>query len=169
MCMPIIAYSGAHGTGKTTATYRAAYELKMNNPSMEVGYIAETARMCPFPLMGENSTTSKNGQIWVFAEQIRREQEAIRHYDLVVSDRTVCDSLAYAVLAFGEEDPVVRGMFEYVRGYLSEFKYQEVRFLTTTRNPFCVQDGFRATSGREEIEKILLDLYDRLSIPLVML
>lgn len=41
----IIAYSGAHGTGKTTFAYYTATSLKINNPGLRVKLMPPIARL----------------------------------------------------------------------------------------------------------------------------
>ncbi len=59
----IIAFSGTHGTGKTTSVFKLAYELKMENPTLKIGVLQETARTCPHPI---NKDTTPQAQSWIF-------------------------------------------------------------------------------------------------------
>lgn len=94
----IIAFSGAHGTGKTTAAYQMAADLKRTTCG-EVGLILEVARQCPFPVLTKHRGTTFKAQFWVFTEQIRRELEYSARYDCVVADRTIVDAIAYTSMA----------------------------------------------------------------------
>ena len=71
----IIAFSGAHGTGKTTAVYDLAAKLKKNG--VNVGIITETARECPFPVMSSGChVPPEYSQLWIFNRQMQAEIEA---------------------------------------------------------------------------------------------
>lgn len=92
----IIAFSGTHGTGKTTSVYKKAEWLKMNNQNKEVGTILEVARRCPFKILSKNNDkSSKEAQLWIFAQQISTELMISKIYDIVVSGRSIIDTIAY--------------------------------------------------------------------------
>ncbi len=94
----IIAMSGPHGTGKSTAVFALAAERKRENGG-EVGIVQEVARRCPYPILAAGETPTRTAQIWIFTQQIQAELEACRHYDTVVTDRTIVDCIAYSSVA----------------------------------------------------------------------
>lgn len=87
---------GTHGTGKTTLALFLASRYKMDYPHMKVSLLAETARQCPFPV---NEGMTLKSQQWIFAEQLKKELCYSEISDILVCDRTLLDSLAYAQYA----------------------------------------------------------------------
>lgn len=164
MSAKIIAYSGAHGTGKTTAVYELASNLKKRG--MNVGIILETARKCPIPVFSNVcAMPSVEAQQWIFTRQIQEEIEASSYYDVVVTDRTVVDCIAYTRY-FGYIE-----MAEAMEYMARQFRYDEIHFKTVFINNFLVDDGFRNiddTGARYAIEKIMADLYKRMNIPYIL-
>lgn len=135
----IIAVSGSHGTGKTTAALELATALKKENPKLTVGLLTENAIDCPFPINKES--TLLGTVLWLFTNQMQRELEASLKYDLVVSDRCVIDPLAYGLVFFGKND-VTDGMLAIAKSYFPE-AYKEVVVRFISNNPYCFVDGLR--------------------------
>ena len=163
MAIRVIAYSGVHGTGKTTSVYETAAEYKKRG--LNVGIILETARKCPLPVLSVGcKKPDMMAQLWIYTRQIQEEIEASIHYDIVVTDRTVVDAIAYTRY-FGYDSmlPAMR-MMAYSR------VYDEVRFKTLLNNEYCIDDGFRSTEDlqqRREIERIMIDTYMDMHIPII--
>jgi thymidylate kinase len=162
----IIAFSGAHGTGKTTAVYEKAAELKKSQTT-EVGIILETARQCPYPICSkENAIPTREAQMWIFSAQMQAEMNAQRRYGVVVSDRTIIDCIAYTAasgmygLAYAMRDMAV----EYAKT-----AYKQVFFRNIIDHDYLVDDGQRnmAQELRKEVELALLSLYGELGIKLI--
>lgn len=160
----IIAYTGAHGTGKTTAVFEKAAELKKSCP-FEIGVITETARYCPLPIFSKASGSSVYAQNWIFAEQMQREIERTKEYQLTVADRTIVDVIAYTRLAglYGlalSQIEIARPNFLF---------YKTVYFRSVVSNPYLIDDGFRSTDPEKQLklENILINLYRDLEIPVV--
>ena len=154
----IIAFTGAHGTGKSTAAYRLAENYKIEHPEKSVHVLCDQEALCPFPI---NKQTSPEAQMWVFTNQIRQELWLASKFDIIISDRTVVDAIAYTDVA--GFDSLAQGMSELALGYISN--YTSIKFRTIIENDFCCQDGIRETKDslfREEIEDRLFDLYDGL-------
>lgn len=164
MASKIIAYSGVHGTGKTTAVYEAAAQYKKKG--YNVGIILETARKCPLPVLSlECKKPSVQAQQWIFARQIQEEIEAAMRYDIVVTDRTIVDVIAYT------RHFQYRSTAYAMESMAYQFKYEEVHFKTLLQNDYCIDDGFRYTDDPElrcNIERIMIGLYEKLQIPLIL-
>lgn len=162
----IIAFSGAHGTGKTTAVYEKAGELKKSQIK-EVGIILETARMCPFPFFSkDNPKTSREAQFWIFSAQIKAELEAARRYGVIVSDRTIVDCIAYTAAAgFYDMAYSMRAM---AANYVHD-TYREIHFRSILDNDFQIDDGSREMGGtlRQEMELALMSLYAELGVRVI--
>ncbi len=159
----IVAFSGAHGTGKTTAVYEMATNLKKNQQT-EVGVILEVARQCPYPIISkESSTTTKESQLWIFTAQIQAEMNAQRRYGCVVSDRTIIDTIAYTAAS---------GMYglayamKALAGEYARTAYKEIHFRTINEHDYLVDDGIRNLNYdfRREVESAMLSLYSELGI-----
>lgn len=162
----VVAFTGAHGTGKTTAVYQMAHRLKMENPGKEVGVVMETARRCPLGFLSDGrQIIDEASQRWIFAAQILAELEAAQRYDLVVSDRTVCDCIAYTIL--GGHHMAAMGMMGLARAHMRV--YREVRLLRIADHDRLVSDGVRNTDRlmRERMEDHLMDIYRELAVPVV--
>lgn len=160
----IIAFTGAHGTGKTTSVYDYAGAMKKEG-AYEIGLLMETARRCPFPILGQGSQSSLEAQLWIFAEQMRCELDSINNYELTVSDRTVVDVIAYSMLS---------GFYELARDQIAMAKhhvavYEMVYIKPVAGNEYLINDGFRSTDRglQIDLENLLIDIYTQLSIPLI--
>jgi predicted ATPase len=159
----IIAYTGVHGTGKTTAVYEAAAQYKKQG--YNVGIIFETARKCPLPVLSlDCKKPSVHAQQWIFARQMQEEIEAAMHHDIVISDRTIVDVIAYT------RHFQYRSTAYAMESMASQFSYKEVHFKMLHANDYCFDDGFRYTEDLElrcNIERIMIGLYEKLMIPLI--
>ncbi len=91
-----IAFIGTHGVGKTTLTYELCTRLKKQN--IDVGYIEELARRCPFPI---NEDTSLEAQTWILTTTITKEIELSKIYRYIICDRSILDNYAYLAHKFG--------------------------------------------------------------------
>jgi len=160
----IIALSGSHGTGKSTAVFECAAALKKTTRS-EIGIITEVARRCPLPVLGLDCMPSVQAQLWIFAEQIRCEIDASLQYDITVSDRTVVDDIAYTLMA-GFTD-LATAQLEVARHHMGI--YHEIRFQRIDPDRVClVDDGFRSVDPckQAELEQLLIELYRQLGVDL---
>jgi len=158
----IVAYSGTHGTGKTTAVYTRAALLKREFPQAEVGIVCETARLCPYPVVGrDNPRPVTAAQRWIFAAQQQAELSAAARYDIVVCDRTIVDCIAYT-LAGGLEH-LARSMMDLAQHHVDD--YHEVR-LCRMEARLAADDGFRSLdeSFRKRVEECLVEIYHRLGV-----
>lgn len=159
----IVAFTGAHGTGKTTAVFQYCALLKKKTRH-EIGLITETARRCPFPIFSKDSGSSQEAQLWIFSEQIRCELDSINQFEVTVSDRTVVDCIAYTMMA-GMTD-LASAMLSVAIHHVSV--YDQVIF-KPINSAFFVDDGLRNmdSSRQRELEQTLLNLYQVLEVPLL--
>lgn len=159
----IIAFSGTHGTGKTTSVYSKANELKMNNLKKSVGILLEVARRCPFAILSKNNDdkSSKEAQLWIFSEQITTELMMSKVYDIVVSDRSIMDIIAYTIVLGYKSlaDAMLRIADEHIH------IYKEIYFKSLEKNDYLEDDGLRHLDKdlRVQIEKQMLELYHYMS------
>jgi len=162
----IIAFSGAHGTGKTSSVYLMAHQLKLSQKT-EVGIILETARQCPYPIVSkENAIPTKEAQLWIFSSQMQAEMNAQRRYGIVVSDRTIIDCIAYTAAAGMYS--LAYAMREIAVQY-AKTAYKEIHFRTINDHDYLVDDGARNLNCdfRGEVEMAMLSLYADLGIQLI--
>ena len=57
-----------------------------------MGILSEVASRAPYPI---NMAGTLDGQMWIFTRQISAELALLTQYDIVVTDRTAVDSIAY--------------------------------------------------------------------------
>lgn len=155
----IIAITGAHGTGKTTAALELVAAIKREHPDKTVGYVAENVAFCPYPI---NQGTTHDAQLWMFTHHIQTELLQLAAYDIVVSDRSCVDYIAYADAAGFSF--LAASMFMLARNHYQN--YSRIIFHTIDNHPFLADDGFRDTDPvfQREIEERLLKYYELLKI-----
>jgi hypothetical protein len=158
----IIAFTGSHGTGKSTAVYQKAHQLKLDYPDKKIGVFNENAVWCPFPI---NEETTREAQLWMFTNQIATEMEYLSRYDIVVSDRTCVDCIAYST--YRDFNDITEKMLEFSKIHIH--RYKEIYFKKIENNPYAVNDGFRSCEKnfRNDIEKILKNLYKELNMSII--
>jgi len=155
-----LAFTGSHGTGKTTSVFQKAKEMKILAKDKTVGIISENAMFSPLPI---NRDTTPNSQMWIFTNQIQSEIAFLAKYDVVISDRTAVDAIAYTFVAGFIE--LGKAMLELVKNHIKN--YDEIYFKTLKHNNYLIADGVRDGKDKrfqKEVEVVLLDLYEKLKI-----
>jgi predicted ATPase len=144
MLKKIIAISATHGCGKTTMVYALAAHLKKLGKNVVV--LNELARECPFEInqKGENRT-----QVWLIAEQVKRELELMDRYDYVICDRSLFDAYAYATY-LNQPGWSFRYLYPYIEAHVLEY-YQRIFILDPTSFAFNIEDGVRDTDEKFRI------------------
>ena len=163
----IVAFSGTHGTGKTTAVYSCAAMLKRRNQRAEVGIICEVARRCPLPIVRRGcSAVNPDAQRWIFTSQMAEEITAMKRYDLVVADRTVVDCIAYT--RAGGLHELARAMMTMAGEHMHV--YREIYFKPAADCRYCADDGLRNLDEdfRLRVEREMLEIYHALGTNLFM-
>lgn len=154
----VISYTGSHGTGKSTAASQTYHGLKMLQPTASVRLFCDLEADCPFPI---NTNTTEEAQLWIFSNKIQAELFALSKFDILVTDRTIVDAIAYTYCAgFQDLACAMLGLAEQHVGH-----YTEINFKQIEQNPFCFPDGIRdaeAADFRLEVEKILKEMYIQL-------
>lgn len=150
-----VAFSGSHGTGKTSSMLKYASKEKLNQ-SNEIAIITEVARQCPFPI---NETSTAESQLWMFSTHLKTELEYSNLYSYIISDRSLVDYVAYAY--FVDKD-IYEGMFNIASKYINS--YDKIYFKTIEKNKFLTDDGVRSIDIKfqKDIENKMIDVYDRL-------
>lgn len=162
----IVAFSGTHGTGKTTAVYTRAALLKRSYPRAEVGIICEVARRCPLPIVSRGrAEVDADAQRWIFAAQVAEEIAAAARHDLVVADRTVVDCIAYT--RAGGLDGLARAMMAMAARHVRI--YREIHFRRAEAYPCCADDGLRNMDEdfRARVEREMIEIYHAMGVELL--
>jgi len=150
-----IAFTGTHGTGKTTAVYRLAERMKIKHPAKRVGVFVDSTRCIPAGLTLHKGATVES-ELWIFCDRIRGEIEHCSRNDIVICDRTIVDPIAYAHVA-GHYD-LVRAEKSLALVHLLAMSYDRVIFKSAEKNQYGFSDGVRdgkAVAFREEVEHAL--------------
>lgn len=152
-----IAYTGTHGTGKTTAALEETKQQKIQNPNDNVDILTEIARKCPFKI---NKKTTEESQLWILTAQIKSELEKEKNNSIVVCDRTILDTIAYA--KYANLDDFINQSMPLVKYWMGT--YDKIYFLTTENNDYFLADGVRDMDMefRDKIEYILKFMYSDL-------
>jgi thymidylate kinase len=138
----IVAYSGAHGVGKTTAA-RAEYRYRKSISLWRaVGYLGEVARKCPHKT-GRAST--RESQSWLFAAQWIAEASAVRKKPLTVADRCIFDPIAYSLaLGYASQAEAMLALCDSVWEVYGA-PYDAIYWIRADRGAAVPDDGFRDT------------------------
>lgn len=153
-----IGITGSHGTGKTDYTLALTNRLKRLYPGKSILCMTENCAFAPEDIQGVNTNTTLAAQYWIFANQIAREREAVAKFDIVVTDRTVMDAVAYTAVA-GHSD-VAQAMHSLAVPYIHDF-YSAIYFRRIEDHDFLVNDGLRSMDlkFRRDVESYLLECY----------
>jgi len=151
----IFSYTGAHGTGKTTSAFKRAENLKIEHPGKSVYLMCDQAAFCPYPI---NKKTSPEAQLWIFTNQINKELSFLSRFDLLVTDRTAVDAVAYAYVAGFEQ--LAGDMLGLLNSHIC--LYSLIEFKTIKANDFFHRDGIRESHDRafrQRVETAMLEFY----------
>lgn len=150
-----IAYSGTHGTGKTTAVYKRAHLEKLKCTNDRVRTLTETTQGCPFPINEDGTEVS---QWWLFLAHMKLEIEAVAKGGVLICDRTVLDPVAYTVVHGYMADADT--MFQVALPWM--LTYSEIVVKQAKRNQYHFADGIRSESDafRAEVEGAMMMLYE---------
>ena len=153
----IITYSGSHGTGKSTAVYNRVADLKKTFPGKQIGIHVENLTFCPYPI---NEDTTEESQLWIFTNHIQAELYLLSHFDIVVSDRSIIDCIAYTEAA--GFIPLASHMLLIALHHMQ--RYSEINYHTIDNNNHLYDDGLRTTDidFQRLIERIMLNNYGQL-------
>jgi hypothetical protein len=155
----VISYTGSHGTGKSTDASRTYYELKKSNPTASVRLFCDLEADCPFPI---NVNTTEEAQLWMFSNQIQVELFALSRFDILVTDRTIIDVIAYTYCAgFQGLTEAMLAVAEQYVGHYSEITFKQIK-----DNPYCFPDGIRDddVGFRVNVENTLIEIYKMLDL-----
>lgn len=153
-----IAFTGSHGTGKTTSVFNLAHSMKIDHPNKRVGIFHENAAKAPKGLFNKAGTDLS--QLWIFTNQMQSEIALGYEYDILICDRTVMDSIAYST--YMKFTDISEKCFSLAKDFINT--YDLIYFKTIQNNDFWVDSKHRDTTDgeyRKSIEEILMNLYIR--------
>ena len=153
----IIAFSGTHGTGKSTCAYSLAANYKLSGKSVVV--LDELARECPLKI---NKEADDLTQYWILSSQIKKEIKLMGRYDYVICDRAIVDTIAYGITLGVLHSGLVYSYLPYILKY-----YKDIYLLDPYIFNYQKDDGIRDMDKefRLQVHHNLMVLYDTYSIP----
>lgn len=160
-----IAFTGSHGAGKTTSVFYYITQLKIKYPSKRIINLNENAAHCPLPI---NKGTTIESQQWIFCDQLSKEIDLTSKYDLLVCDRTICDSIAYSrATALSTNNSNLMDFsytqLEFAKTFIHT--YDIILFKKIGENNYWYDDGVRDISDleyRQSVENELIWTYNQL-------
>lgn len=157
-----LAFTGSHGTGKTTSVFQLACSKKMEYNNKRVGIFHENAAKAPNGLFNKKGT--KESQLWIFTNQMQEEISMSYEYDILICDRTVFDSIAYTKAIF-DSNELCNKMFDLAMEHINS--YDQIFFKLIKNNDYWFDCAHRETKDvkyRQDVEDELLALYERSGI-----
>lgn len=156
-----IAYTGSHGTGKTTSVFNLAHTTKLENPNKRVTVFHENTSHAPKGQFNKKGTPE--AQLWMFTNRIRKEIELTSYYDIVICDRTIIDHIAYTIyMGFVDlADKMFNLAMEHVH------TYDQILFKTIKNNNYLTDSSHRDIIDleyRQNVENFLMRLYEKTGI-----
>lgn len=158
-----IAYSGTHGTGKSTSVFNECFNYKKKYKDKEVGIITEIPRKSPFPL---NQQATVQSQWWIFSTQIKKELEFSNIYDIVICDRSIVDGIAYTYFI---DKSLSISFLDMAEKFINT--YHKIYFKLVKNNDYLIDDGVRATDKKyqKDVEDKMLEFYYGLGKELIFI
>lgn len=157
-----ISFTGTHGTGKTTSVYETAYKMKIMYPNKKISILTDTARKCPFSISNKNLIEKR--QIWIFCNQLINETDLDSKCDILITDRTIIDSIAYTIV-FGKHE-LANILLEIAKYYINS--YDKIIFKTIENNDYLFKEGeerdVEDLEYRRKVQSELIRLYESLKI-----
>jgi len=150
-----IALIGPHGTGKTTIAHEIVVALKKEN--INVDFLGEIARECPFPI---NKEVTKKAQEWIIYFQCLREIEAEEKTEILICDRSLFDGYVYYSYFFEDN----RVLEELIKEKIKEYS---LLIKIPLREGYLINDGIRDTDKKfqSDIEERFNTLLKKLNVP----
>jgi len=154
-----IGFSGSHSVGKTTLMYSVAGALQ--GSGLNIGLVNETAREVKFDI---NDRTSFFAQTDIFALQLHRELALhARKVDVILTDRTALDAVAYSYFAEEEgriEEGWADAMLPLALKWLNSY---DLVFYIKPFEGGVVADEERwvDNAAQKRVDEILWDLYKK--------
>lgn len=108
----IISFTGFQSTGKSTATFALASELKKIGCSVNLW--TDMPRRSP---LATNEKGGTGTQFWIMSKMIQETLELAQIYDWVITDRTPFDCVVYEAVISNGFTPTAKVMLEYLKAF----------------------------------------------------
>lgn len=152
-----IALIGTHGVGKSTASYYLTSLLKQNNPTKSIICLEENVRK--IAKLTDGKLDDPRFPKLAISDQLFRELHSELIYDIIVTDRSLIDFLAYSKvlelnLEYDYKDLCINHMKTFDKIYLMRPEH---------KNSGIANDGFRDTNKKlrnsvDDMFQVLLEL-----------
>mgnify|MGYP001265046967 CR=1 FL=1 len=155
-----IAFSGTHGVSKTTKVYELASVYKKLHPGKSVAVLTDISKYCPYEV---NKDTTFKSQMWILNNMMDMENYLLDYNDILITDRTVMDCLAYTRKAGMKELSEI--LLNYCLNHMKT--YDRIYFIRRSNViPLVSEKSGRLDDVKfqEEIENILLELYNKVNL-----
>jgi len=129
-----VALIGTHGTGKTTLVHEIVAEIKKQG--INVGFLGEIVRACPFPV---NENQTKDTSNWIIYTQYIKELELKDKCDILICDRSILDAYVYRFNLFGKDELLEKFVKEKIKEY-------NLLFRVPIDHSRLKNDNFRSTN-----------------------
>jgi hypothetical protein len=153
-----IAFTGSHGTGKTTSAFELCHKMKIEYPDKNIGIFYDISRFAP--KINKQGTTES--QLWIFCYKIQEEISMSNRYDILICDRSIFDNIAYSYY-LGFNDLAERSL-EIARTYFAS-SYDQIIFKSIKNNDYLIENKIRDSKDleyRQQVEDILISIYTRI-------
>lgn len=151
-----VAYSGTHGTGKTTSVFNLATQCKLHCTDKSIHVLTELASESPYKINRETTTES---QLWIYSNQLKTELEISLKYDIIITDRSIADCIAYSF--FNGFTELAKAKLELAKQYINTYDF--IFLKTTEYNSYLYSDGIRDGVNldfRNGVEQQMIKVYD---------
>lgn len=154
-----IAYTGTHGTGKSTSAFRLSYEYKLLFPNSKILTFTDLQSENPFKI---NTESDENSQLWIFSKMIQKETTLSNVSDVLITDRSIVDVCAYTL--YYEFMDLYDSFISFAKYYIKT--YDKIIFKSEKNNNYAFDNNglrdFVNYKFRSNIDEIMLCIYERL-------
>lgn len=175
----LVAVEGPHGAGKTTLVMAVTAHLKSRGVNAVA--LPEVTRSSPFveeaAIFG-GRPYSISSQLQLFGAQLAEEQLLARHHEVVISDRSILNPIAYGRMLLSDarsrEILTALEIFarSYARTYDTVFLVHDNRLLSGRRDPYRPHDEAFRRKAQESLASsiagsgvVSLDVPEGLELP----
>lgn len=161
----LISFSGAHGTGKSSAVMQCGATLKKHLYDKSITIIEENAREIARYFGGLKNSLEFNRLCMI--DHLHKEFRSLELHDITITDRTVLDTLVYAMTY---QVPIPAEYYSLAMNHMKN--YSSVVFVRPDSPATSItNDGFRDTdlTMRNEIDKMFEKMLSLTGVPIVEL
>lgn len=151
----VIAFSGTHGTGKSTAAKKLKTIIELKTGKSVVTIVDNISRDAIkfFPI---NQDATLQSQMLIFGSMLKAQLEAIAMSDIVICSRTIWDNIAYSQYQMEQEHNSAKRLAweQFINGCIliaKNIKYDHILIPDPIINNFCHEDCIRDTNEEYRI------------------